>query len=111
MTGLMKYREDIAMKNRLMIVVSATALMLVFAGASLAETASGDPGNAAVAVAAADDLGSPSITKHVNSDGEQVVCIAEGDFQKIMAWYKAEMAAQQQRAQFDKDLDDFEVDP
>ncbi len=104
-------REDIAMKNRFMIAISATALMLVFAGAALADNASGDPGNAAVATAAADDADTPVFSKHVNSEGEHVVCIAEQDFQKIMAWYKAEMEAQQLRAQFDKDLDDFDVDP
>lgn len=109
-----EYRKDIVMRNRLMITAVASALVLLFAGVGLAAERGADAIVAADAAVAAESSGSAGdlqVTKHVNADGEQVACIAEQDLAKILAWYHAELESAERRAQFEKELDSFEVDP
>ncbi len=98
------------MRNRMMIATVAATLMLAFAGSALAAERGADAADATDSAVAA-DTGDLKVTKHTNADGEQVVCVAEQDLNKILAWYHAELEAAELRAEFDKELELFEVDP
>jgi hypothetical protein len=101
------------MNTRLMIATIAATLVLAFAGAAVAAERGAEAADAAEMApsAMAADAGRIAVTTHVNADGESVACIAEEDLAKLLAWYEAELEARERRAQFEKDLEAFEVDP
>jgi hypothetical protein len=101
------------MNTRPMIATIAAALVLAFSGAAVAAERGAEAADAAEMAQSAmtADAGNIAVTTHVNADGESVACIAEEDLATILAWYKAEVEAKERRAQFEKDLEAFEVDP
>lgn len=96
------------MKNRLMTLAAAAILLLSFTGTALA---SEDPGKPADAAMTAEIDAFPSLTKHHDSEGNHVVCVTEKEFRQILEWYNAELMARERRAEFNRIVDAFEVDP
>jgi len=103
------------MNKRLLTLVTA-ALMMTFAGAAMADQASGDPGATATTAVAANQAGMHSagdipVSKHVNAHGEQVLCIAEADFAKILNWYNTETSRRAKHARIMAELEELVVEP
>jgi len=96
------------MKNRMLTLVTAI-LVLSFAGSALA-TERGAEAAAGTTVQAGDI----SVVKHVNDQGEAVLCIAERDFSKLLKFYEQaqEQAEKQanQRRELEAAFEDIAID-
>jgi len=96
------------MKNRMLTLVTAI-LVLSFAGAAMA-TERGAEAAASTTMQASDI----TVDKHVNAQGEAVLCIAERDFARLLEFYEQaqEQADKQanQRRELEAAFEDIAID-